>query len=290
MTINVRELRIEDLESVTKVSQSVWEEDYVPLSFASWLEDQAWHPVGVFLDERLVSFAALQEVPSTSFGWVNALRTNEDDHRHGYGLMAVQKLVDIARVRGLSEVRYVTSSRNEASQKLAEKLGFVLGDKVKSFRLTRPYPPRPKPSPAIVPLRADAKRVFEAVQQFPDLMSTKTVPVPFEFEEKSLEGFERIGKKVEFNLIIGEDGEALGLYYIRDFERKESLRRRVTVFSRERSTFVDMMARIIEDTEKTEIDNLGFFLGPNASEWVSGMMIIPEDMEDRHLILLTLRL
>ncbi|MDF1540885.1 MAG: hypothetical protein P1Q69_18455, partial [Candidatus Thorarchaeota archaeon] len=197
---------------------------------------------------------------------------------------------DIAREIGLSEVRYVTSSRNEASEKLAEKLGFVLGDKVTSFRLERPYPPRPKPSPSIVPLPIDAQRAFEAVQQFPDLMNTQKVPIPFEFEEKTLEGFERIGKKVNLNLIVSDEGEPLGLYSIRDFMRNEAKRRRATVFSRERSTFVDMIARIIEETENSDIDNLGFFMGPNASEWASGLAIIPEDMENRYLILLTLKL
>ncbi|MCK5238175.1 MAG: GNAT family N-acetyltransferase [Candidatus Thorarchaeota archaeon] len=290
MAITVRNLVIDDSEELERVSKSVWEDDYAPLSFGTWLEDPLWHPVGVFLEKNLVSFAALKMVHGTTYGWINALRTDAAHHKHGYGLMAVQKLIDIAREKGLSEVRYVTSSRNEASVKLAEKLGFHLTEKITSFKLSRPYPPRPKPSPSIVPLKADAHRVFETIQQYPDLMPTETIPVPFEFEDKNLEGFERIGKKVEFYLIIDDHGDALGLYYIRDFERKDARRRRVTIFSRDRSTFVDTIARVIEDTEKTEIDSLGFFLGPNASEWASAMMIIPEEMRNRHLVLLTLKL
>jgi ribosomal protein S18 acetylase RimI-like enzyme len=290
MSVKVRDLVLEDLDALTIVSKSVWEEDYAPLNFASWLEDPLWHPVGVFADNKLVSFAVLQEIEGTPFGWVKALRTNADDQRHGYGLMAVQKLVDIAKEKGFTEVRYVTSSRNEASQKLAEKLGFVLEDKVMSFRLKSPFPPRPKPSPSIVPLRVDAQRAFEAVQQFPDLMNTEKVPVPFEFEEKTLAGFERLSKKVDMFMIISEEGETLGLYYIRDFERSDSMRRRATVCFRERSTFVDTMSRIIEDTEKAEIENLGFFIGPDAVEWAEKMGIIPDDMKDRFLVLLTLKL
>jgi RimJ/RimL family protein N-acetyltransferase len=290
MSVTIRELTSDDLDALTQVSQSVWEEDYAPLNFASWLEDPLWHPAGVFVDGKLVSFGALQEIEGTPFGWIKALRTHADDQRHGYGLMTVQKLVDIAKEKGLSEVRYVTSSRNEASQKLAEKLGFVLEDKVTSFRLKSPFPPRPKPSPSIVPLRVDAARVFESIQQFPDLMKTKKVPVPFEFEEKTLEGFERISKKVDMYMIISDEGETLGIYYIRDFERNDSKRRRATVCFRERSTFVDTMSRIIEETEEIGIENLGFFLGPDSVEWAESMGIIPEDMKDRYLVMLTLKL
>ncbi len=290
MAITVRTLVIGDAEELERVSHSVWEDDYAPLRFKDWLVDPLWCPVGVFLDNKLMAFAALHIVDGTTCGWVNALRTDAEHHRKGFGLMAVAKLVEIAREKGLSELRYVTSSRNEASLKLAEKLGFRVLDKMTSFRLIRPFPPRPKPSPSIVPLKVDAQRVFESVQMYPDLMQSNLVPVPFEFEDKTLQGFQRIGTKVTYYLIIDDMGHPLGLYYIRDFQENVEMRRRVVVFSRHRSIFVDTIARIIEETEATDINNLGFFLGPNATEWATTMILIPEDMRDRYLIALSLKL
>ncbi|MDF1539787.1 MAG: GNAT family N-acetyltransferase, partial [Candidatus Thorarchaeota archaeon] len=97
MSVTVRDLVLNDLDALTAVSKSVWEEDYAPVEFESWLDDPLWHPVGVFLDETLVSFGALQQIEGTPFGWVKALRTDANHHRKGYGLMVVQRMVDIAR-------------------------------------------------------------------------------------------------------------------------------------------------------------------------------------------------
>ncbi|MFW9907654.1 MAG: GNAT family N-acetyltransferase [Candidatus Thorarchaeota archaeon] len=290
MLVNVRALHAEDNEQVRRVSNSVWEDDYIANNFLSWIDDPSWHFVGVFEDDDLVSFTALQEVPGAIFGWIKGLRTDIDRQRKGYGSLAVRRALEIAKGIGLHEIRYVTGSRNEASLQLALKLGFEVFEKVMSFRLTKPFPPRPKPSPSIVPLNADAARVYEAVQRFPDLMGTQTIPFPYEFEEKTREGFERVGRKVDFKLIISDSGEALSLFYIRDFENDGTVNRRATLFARDRSAFVDTISRIIEDTERDGIESLGFLLGPNASDWVSSMMLLSEEYMNRSLILLTLKL
>jgi GNAT superfamily N-acetyltransferase len=289
MPITIRNLIREDLPEITRVSTSNWDDDYVPRDFAGWLGDSNWHPIGVFDNGRLVSFAALQEIPDTSYGWVRALRTDKDYHRRGYGVKAVERIIEIAKEQGVSELRYATSSRNEASLALARKLGFSLVDKVGYFRLQKPYPPRPKASPSFIPLKADAARVFDTIQRFPDLVSTVTIPVAWEFEDKSLEGLKRAEQDGDFYLIIGESGDSLTMYYKTVYERQSAKVAAFTVFSRDRSTFVDTISRLVDESEGEGVERVTFFLGPNATEWSSTLMLVPEDSEERRFVLLALK-
>ncbi len=286
MTLVIRKLEPEDVDAVRAVSQSVWEHDYAPESFQRWLDDPNWHPIGVFKDGLLVSFAALQQVPETDYAWVKALRTHSNYHRQGFGVMAVEKTLDIARELGIREVRYATSSRNEASHELAKKLGFILADEVGYFRLEAPFPPRPKSSPAFVPLKVDAKRQFEAIQTYDDLVTTSSIPVAWDFENKDLKGLERIHERNESYQIIGDSGEVLTLYFRRTLERDGDLIVTHSVFSRDRSTFVDTMSRLIEEAEDMNAQRAVFFLGPNATEWSSMLMLVPAEYRDRRFILL----
>lgn len=290
MPITVRNLNAEDLEELTRVSSSNWDDDYVPRDFTGWLDDSNWHPIGVFDNGSLISFAALQEVPDTGYGWVRALRTDSDHHRQGYGLKAVERTIEIARAQELSELRYATSSRNEASLALAKKLGFGLVDEVGYFRLEKPYPPRPKASPSFIPLKVDAERVFDALQRFPDLVSTATLPIAYEFEDKSLEGLRRVEQESDFYLIVDESGESLTMYYKMVYERQGAQVAAFSVFSRDRSTFVDTVSRLVDECEREGIERITFFLGPNATEWSSTLMLVPEDFEERRFVLLALKL
>ncbi len=285
MSLTVRHLTSEDLDEVTKVSHSVWEDDYAPNDFLSWLENPNWTPVGVFVNGELAAFAALHIEPEGNYGWVKALRTHTKFQHHGYGTDVVQKTIELAKEKKLRELRYATSSRNIASMGLAKKLGFELKDEVGYFRLEAPYPPRPKASPAFIPLRVDARRVADMLERYPDMVETSTIPISWEFEDKDLQGLERMQRKGDFYLIIDESGEALSLYYKRIFERDGELMATYSVFTRERSTFVDTMSRILEELERDAIGRLVFFLGPTAKEWSTTLMLIPEEYSDRRFIL-----
>ncbi|MFW9919375.1 MAG: GNAT family N-acetyltransferase [Candidatus Thorarchaeota archaeon] len=287
MSATVRNLTKDDLDEVTKVSQSVWEDDYAPTDFIGWLENEYWHPIGAFHNGELASFATLHIEPEANYAWVKALRTHAKYHHQGYGTLVVQRTLDLAKEKKIREVRYATSSRNESSIGLAKKVGFELRDEVGYFRLEAPYPPRPKPSPAFIPLKVDARRVTEVLDRHPDLVGTSTFPISWEFENKDLEGLERIQKKGEFFLIIDETGEVLTLYYRRIFERKGERMTTYSIFTRERSTFVDTISRLIEESETEGTTRMVFFLGPNAKEWSSMLMLVPDEYSDRRFVLLS---
>jgi GNAT superfamily N-acetyltransferase len=290
MAITIRNLIRDDLPEITRVSSSNWDDDYVPRDFTGWLGDSNWHPIGVFDNGRLVSFAALQEVPGTAYGWVRALRTDRDHHRQGYGLKAVERTIEIAKAHEVSELRYATSSRNEASLALARKLGFSLIDEVGYFRLEKPYPPRPKASPSFIPLKVDAERAFDTLQRFPDIVSTITLPLAWEFEDKNLESLKRVEQDGDFYLIVDESGESLTLYYKSLHERRGAKVATFSIFSRDRSTFVDTISRLVDECEHEDIEQIVFFLGPNATEWSSTLMLVPEEFQERRFVLLVLKL
>ncbi|MBN2230777.1 MAG: GNAT family N-acetyltransferase, partial [Candidatus Thorarchaeota archaeon] len=235
----------------------------------------------------LVSFAALHTEPEANYAWVKALRTHSKHHHHGFGSIVVQKTLDMAKEMEIEEVRYATSSRNESSIGLARKLGFAIRDEVGYFRLEAPYPPRPKSSPAFVPLRVDARRVSELIMRYPDLIETSTFPISWEFENKDLDGLNRIQKKGDFFLIVDDTGEPLTLYFKRLYQRNGESMSTYSVFTRERSTFVDTMSRLIEDAEREESRRVTFFLGSVAKEWSSTLMLIPDEYNDRRFILLS---
>ncbi|MHA1928595.1 MAG: GNAT family N-acetyltransferase [Candidatus Thorarchaeota archaeon] len=291
MSSKTRTLTPSDSDDVLSISSSVWETDYVPNSFLKWIEDPLWHPIGVFEEEKLVSYGALHLVEGTDYAWINALRTHKDVHRKGYGFEVVHQLILRAKELGVKELRYATSSRNSASMTLAIKAGFELIDTVGYARIHKPYPAHPKPSPNLIPLKADAERVFEVLGQNPELIPTKLIPMAWEFYDKDLKGLERIGEDAaDFFLVISDDGTTQGLYITHEFERDGQSIMAYTVYCQERAMFIDIIARALEHVESREIDRSVFFLGPNGTDWIKYMAILPEDWDERNFLLYRMNL
>lgn len=290
MTVETRNLSEADKEAVRNISLSVWEHDYVPDSFLQWLEDPLWHPIGVFVNNELVSYAALQQVEGTEYAWVKALRTNKEQQGKGYAFEAVKESISIAKELGLKELRYATSSRNKASMNLAIKAGFELIDTVGYVRVHQPYPAHPKPSPNLLPLVVNVSRVSEVLTQYPTLVPTNSIPIAWEFYNKDLAGLEKIAEEADSFLVINEDGVTQGIYFTHEFERDDQSIISYTVFCQERGTFVDIISRALEDAESRHIDRSVFFLGPNATEWIKDMAVLQEDWEERKFLLYKMQL
>jgi RimJ/RimL family protein N-acetyltransferase len=284
MNLQMRALKEEDLEQVKNVSFSVWEDDYVPDNYITWICDPFWIPFGIFDESSLLGFTSLQLIPDANHAWVKALRIHVDHQNEGLGSKLTEFLIERAQEHGVRRLWYATSSRNTASQRIAEKNDFTLINEVGYFRLARPFPPHQTPSPNIELLDTNIERIIEYLTVYPDLMPTDTVPIAWNFETKDHDGLKRIEQKAKFKIVL-IDGIPVALRYAFFRERGDVKSVICSIYATDRSVFVDLVARSLEEYENSEVDRIVFFLGPNATEWSQTLGIIPEEYNDRKFIL-----
>ncbi len=285
MTTVLRDLVSSDFEQVLAVSQSVWDDDYAPLSFHNWIDDSNWYVYGVFENGVLLGFIALQLIPETNHAWVKALRIRNDRQGTGLGTQLTKHTITKAKEFDVKKLWYATSSRNKASIKIAEKIGFHLVNNVGYFRLEKPLPAHQTPSPNFQPHDIDAEGIHEILSVYPELITTETIPIAWNFETKDLLGLKRLEEKATFKVVRNEQGlpKALRISYLR--ERNDSKAAINTFYVLDRSIFVDLIARTIAEHDESDIDTLVFFLGPNGTEWSKTLGIVPEEYFDRRFLL-----
>jgi hypothetical protein len=262
-----------------------------------WIESPDYIARGLFEDNQLLSICTLQLVQSTDIGYISGLRTRDERRREGYGKTLTETLMETAKTRGVKHLYYLTVNLNEASMGLAEQLGFSLSDQYGSFRLYSPFPSHPIPSPALNPISASPDRVYEVIREFPSLIPNRHVPFNFQFNRKSLDSLKRISERTDFQLVVDNEGQPGGLYYgtpVR-VERGEKAMTYV-VYTSNRTIFVDMMARIVDEVDSKEATRVTFRMGPNATKWVTDLGYTdseigawPGDFSARRLLLYELQ-
>jgi RimJ/RimL family protein N-acetyltransferase len=281
-----RLLIIDDQHQVNLLCETVWEgNDYVPESFPKWVNDPHATTIGIFEGDELVAICNLELVAGTNIAWVQGLRVKDSFRHKGYGVKITEAIVHHARDQGVKTLWYATSSQNEGSQKVAEKVGFNQADSVGYFRLYNPFPDHPKPSPSILPLRVNASRLFELLSLNSNLVPSPTIPLAWEYDFKSVEGLERLGKNTDFKVVIDEAGLAQGLYCRVDRHRKDELTTAFTIFCTDRAVFVDIMARILDEVIAVKANRAVFFLGPNPTEWAFSLGYVDDEFVGRRFLL-----
>ncbi len=282
----LRDLTIEDHDQVNELCLTVWDgNDYVPKTFPIWLENPLVSVMGLLQDDELVAICALELVPDTTIAWVEGLRVKESHRQKGLAREIVHHISKLAEEKGVRTLWYATSSRNEASMAVAMHAGFRLADSVGYFRLYKPFPDHPKPSLAYIPLEVDDDRLHEILMTNPDLIESTTIPLAWEFDFRSKEGLARLSKKTNFKVVIGENGDTLALYCRVDRQRNEELTAAFTLFARDRSIFVDVLSRAIDEAITVNADRAVFFLGPRASEWALASGYVTEEFVGRRFLL-----
>lgn len=282
----LRQLTIDDKEQVNLLCETIWEgHDYIPESFPKWVANLHAATLGVFEGHELVAICNLELVPETNIAWVQGLRV-KDGYRHkGYGVKITEAIVQRAMEKNVRTLWYATGSTNEYSQKVAEKLGFHQANSVGYFRIQNPFPNHPKTSTSIVPLVVDYARLWELLTKNPDLVPSATIPLAWEFDFKSLEGLERLGKQTEFRVVINDDGTALALYCRVERKRIDEHTLAYTIFSTDRAVFVDIVSRAIDEATALDADRAVFFLGPEPSTWASSLGYVDEEFVGRRFLL-----
>ncbi len=282
-----RDLQLSDERSVRELCKDIWEgNDYVPDRFSSWIKEDNSNPVGLFVDGELVALGNLENAPDVPVAWVKGLRVNTSHQHEGHGTKLVEHMIDMARKRGVKKLRYATSSRNEPSIHLAKNLGFTVANSIGYFRLSKPYPQHPAPSPITVPLVVNSERLHEVLSSTPELVGSDTLPLLWEFDDKNPEGLQRLENRIEFKLIVGDEGNAKGLFYGASVKRNGLKTATYSVFAIDRGVFIDIMARILEELDNSGADRAAFFLGPRATEWAPSLLIVSDDYLNRRYLLL----
>ena len=292
MSDDIRKLVIEDHDQVKALCETIWEgNDYVPEIFPTWISDSLSTPLGIFQDKELVALANLEKVEGTTIGWVEGLRVKEGHRQSGLGLKANEAIVKVAKEQGIKTLWYATSSRNEASQLVAEKSGFIKTNTTGYFRLYIPYPAHSRPSPSITPLQIDAVRLHELLLLNPDLVESPTFPLAWQFDFRSVEGLSRLLKDSTIKVVLNEEGHVDGLYCMSKRDHKnDSWTATYTVFATNRSVFVDIISRTIDEAETLGADRAVYFLGPRASEWSADLGFVDEEFIGREFLLYELNL
>lgn len=289
MSNDTRELTIEDYEQVRILSETVWNgSDYITGTFPTWINNPLTRTIGIFEADELVAIGNFEKIADTDIGWVQGLRVKDGHRKKGYGFTITRALIDIARNFGTQHLWYVTSSRNEASMKVAEKCGFRVADSTGYFRLYKPYPIHPKPSENIVPLKTNPDRLFELLTLRPELIESMTFPLAWHFDFKNREGMKRLLKDADVWCVVDETGyvQAVYCHALRDREKERTAT--FTVFSTDRSVFIDVMSRMIDHAESLDADRAVFFLGPRATEWSLGLGYVSDEYADRRELLFEL--
>jgi len=282
-----RNLQLSDEGLVRELCKDIWEgNDYVPDRVSSWVKEDNSNPVGLFIDGELIALGNLAAAPDSPVAWIKGLRVRKSRQHEGHGTKLVEHMIDLARNRGIKKLRYATGSRNEPSIHLAKNLGFAIANSIGYFRLSKPYPQHPAPSPITVPLAVNSERLHEVLSSTPELVESETLPLLWEFEDKEPEGLLRLENRTEFKLIVGDEGNAKGLFYGASVEKNGSKTATYSIFATDRGVFIDIMARILEELDNSSADRAAFFLGPRATEWAPSLLIVSDDYLNRCYLLL----
>jgi GNAT superfamily N-acetyltransferase len=289
MSNDTRELTMDDYDQVKVLCETIWEgNDYIPETFPTWISNSLARTIGLFEADELVAIGNFEKIPETKIGWVQGLRVKDGHREKGYATVVAKALIEIAKDFGTQHLWYVTSSRNEGSIKVAERCGFHLADSVGYFRLYKPYPSHPKPSETIVPLKTKPDRLFEILTLRPELVESKTFPLAWHFDFKTQEGLTRLLDDADMWSVVDDTGYVQAIYCHALRDRNEEKTATFTVFSTDRSVFIDIMSRMIDHAESLDADRAVFFLGPRATEWSSGLGYVSDEYTDRRELLFEL--
>jgi GNAT superfamily N-acetyltransferase len=291
MQSNIRELFLEDQTQVDKLCETVRSgNDYVPAVFPRWVSNPLSTTLGLFEDNELVAFGNIEKLEDTNTAWIQGLRVEAGHREKGLATTVTGALIEIAKKLEIKHLWYATSSRNQASIKVADRCGFRIADRTGYFRIYKPFPAHSRPSPSIIPMTVTPERLYELLTENPDLVKSNTLPLAWHFDFKTLEGLTRLLSDALIQAVVDESGRMLGLYCLIERKKQEETTAAFTVFATDRSVFVDIMSRMIDLAESRGADRAVFFLGPRVTEWALGLGYVADEFVDRKFLLYELNL
>jgi len=125
----------------------------------------------------------------------------------------------------------------------------------------------------------------------PELVESTTFPLAWEFDFKSVDGLTRLLRDAEIHVIIDEEGLAQGIYCMARRERNGNIwTAAYTVFATNRTVFVDIISRTIDEADAQGAERAVYFLGPRATDWYMALGFVDEEFDGRRFLLYELNL
>lgn len=122
--IRLRPARPDDEAAVRALSAHIWDgEDYVPDQFLHWVADEKGPFTVAVAGKTLAGFGKLTALAPDEW-WMEGLRVHPDFRGLGIARKLHEHVVDLADEIGSGTLRFATSSKNEAVQRLAARTAF----------------------------------------------------------------------------------------------------------------------------------------------------------------------
>jgi len=123
--INVRKAHLQDTEKVLAMLEHVWEDDYVPRSWATWVENTSEGIVLVAETEKnIVGTCYIHFMPNNKC-WFQGMRVSKDARRLGVGSALTHESLRLAHESGYTNVYLGIDAENTASLTMTAKAGFI---------------------------------------------------------------------------------------------------------------------------------------------------------------------
>lgn len=120
----LRPLRASDLPEITEMVANVWGgADHLPSLVPKWLDDAKSNPYVILVEGEICAVGNLHVTDEGTTGWMEGLRVRESRRKRGLGKQMTDKMVEVAKAKGVERLRLVTAAQSKAPQKLAAGAG-----------------------------------------------------------------------------------------------------------------------------------------------------------------------
>ena len=202
MTVKITRVRKSDLDDILEISKQIWEgHDYLPSAINTWLRNPASYTCGVKVNDRLVAVANLRLIENGRTGWMEGLRVHPDYRGRGFANALTKHVIKKGKDLHVQCLRYTTSTRNQASLKLAQKFGFAQILEMGVF--WHPDPKNiqiPRKTPHIT--KATAEQVHAFLQENPKIIPHNILIYDWKAVDCTLANLKMLEKSHELYVIV----------------------------------------------------------------------------------------
>ena len=163
--VKIRRARPSDKSPVLEISKKIWSgHDYLPQVWDDWLADKNARLIVATVNEKTVGVAHAS-LQTPHIAWLEGVRIHEQYRGLGIAGKLNKALVEWARRRGARVARLSTGSRNHASRKHLQKIGFPVIQTFQRLDTTKGLRVRPA---GVTAARRSAKPLWSWLRQRPN--------------------------------------------------------------------------------------------------------------------------
>lgn len=129
--IEIRRAELRDKPRIVEISSKIWDgEDYLPLIFEKWVDEEGGEFSVITVDDVVAGCAKMTQLPNKVL-WLEGIRVDTDYRGQGLGKKLAEYQLKRAREIGYENLELSTFVENYESVAIIEKRGF---ERVASFK------------------------------------------------------------------------------------------------------------------------------------------------------------